>query len=82
MRHSTLLAVAVALSLTVGAAAQTKGPAQPAPAVQPVAAPWANKFFLPDIATNREQTPPPVIAHNFGEEIGRASCRERVWIPV
>ena len=29
--------------------------------------PWANKFFLPDIATNREQTPPPVITHNFGE---------------
>ena len=67
MRCVTLLAVAVGLSLTAGAAAQTKKPAQPAPAAQGVAAPWANKFFLPDIATNREQTPPPVITHNFGE---------------
>ncbi|MCS6865824.1 MAG: DUF1573 domain-containing protein [Gemmataceae bacterium] len=44
--------------------------AQPAPAPSPpppVAAPWANKFFLPDIATNREQAPPAVITHNFGE---------------
>ncbi len=31
------------------------------------AAPWANKFFLPDIATNREQAAPAVVTHNFGE---------------
>ena len=65
MRRATLLAVTLGLTVTVGALAQTKGPSQPA--VQPAAAPWANKFFLPDIATNREQTSPPVIAHNFGE---------------
>jgi hypothetical protein len=42
--------------------------AQP-PAASPPApvAPWANKFFLPDIATNREQAAPPVIVHNFGD---------------
>lgn len=57
---------ATGLSLTVASAAQP--PAPPAPA-QPVvqAAPWANKFFLPDIATNREQAAPAIITHNFGE---------------
>lgn len=62
-----LAAVATAgLSLTVASA---QPPAQPAPAVQPAAqaAPWANKFFLPDIATNREQPAPAVVTHNFGE---------------
>ena len=54
MRRAILLTVMVGLSLSVGAAAQTKSPAQPATVAQPVAAPWANKFFLPDIATNRE----------------------------
>jgi hypothetical protein len=38
----------------------------PLPAAQP-AAPWANKFFLPDIGTNREQAAPAMITHNFGE---------------
>jgi hypothetical protein len=60
-----LAATAAGLTLTVAAAAP---PAQPAPAVQPApAAPWANKFFLPDIGTNREQAAPAVITHNFGE---------------
>jgi hypothetical protein len=72
MRRAILPSVMVGLGLTVGAAAQTKGPAQPAPAAQPAvaqpaAAPWANKFFLPDIATNREQSAPPAVVHNFGE---------------
>jgi len=42
-------------------------PVQPQPQPTPPAVPWANKFFLPDIATNREQSAPPVITHNFGE---------------
>jgi hypothetical protein len=82
MRCSIVLAVAVALSLTVGVSAQTKAPAQPTapaqPAVQP--APWANKFFLPDIATNREQTPPPVVAHNFGEVPHGTICTHKFTI--
>ena len=75
---SRLLAIAVAgLSLTVAAVAQppavpasppaTGTPGTPAPAQPPQAAPWANKFFLPDIATNRDQAAPAVITHNFGE---------------
>jgi hypothetical protein len=75
MRRASLLAVTIGLSVTLGAVAQTKGPAQPA--AQPVAAPWANKFFLPDIATNREQTPPPVIVHNFGEVPHGTVCSHR-----
>ncbi len=63
------IAVAVAvfgLSLTtVGLAAQPVPPAPPAQPAQVV--PWANKFFLPDIATNREQTAPAIITHNFGD---------------
>jgi hypothetical protein len=58
-----LTAAAAGLTLTIAAAA-----APPMPAAQPApAAPWANKFFLPDIGTNREQAAPAVIAHNFGE---------------
>lgn len=75
MRRSFWLAAAGGLSLTLGAAAQPPNPtpnsppAPTAPAVQPAqnVAPWANKFFLPDIATNREQVAPAVITHNFGE---------------
>jgi hypothetical protein len=60
------LAVVVGLIAPLGANAQAPGTtAQPTPTAPP--APWANKFFLPDIATNREQPPPPVITHNFGE---------------
>jgi hypothetical protein len=66
--------VTAGLTLTVVA---TAGPGQPtpgspgpapapAPPAQP-AAPWANKFFLPDIGANREQAAPALITHNFGE---------------
>jgi hypothetical protein len=57
----------VAVGLGVGFASPGAGqpPAVPAPAGQP--APWANKFFLPDIAKNRDQAAPPVIAHDFGD---------------
>jgi hypothetical protein len=79
MRRATLLAVTIGLALTNGAGAQTRKQ-QPAPAAQPVAAPWANKFFLPDIATNREQTPPPVIVHNFGEVPHGTVCTHRFSI--
>src|SRR5436190_15964851 len=60
------VAVAVtALTLTVAGSAEP--PAPPAAPAQPAAQqiPWANKFFLPDIGANREQTPPAVITHNF-----------------
>lgn len=80
MRRATLLAVTIGLTVTVGALAQTKGTAQPAPAAQPVVAPWANKFFLPDIATNREQTPPPVIVHNFGEVPHGTICAHKFTV--
>src|SRR5262249_28130268 len=43
-------------------------PPQPVPPTQPgQPVPWANKFFLPDIAANRDQSAPPVIVHNFGD---------------
>ncbi len=48
----------------------------PAPAV----APWANKMFLPDIAVHREQSPPPVIVHNFGEVPHGTICTHRFTI--
>jgi hypothetical protein len=43
-------------------------------------APWANKFFLPDIATNREQPAPPVIVHNFGDVPHGTLCVHRFTI--
>lgn len=64
-----LIATAVTgLSLAVAPAAEPPTPPVP-PSPQPAAAPapWANKFFLPDVATNREQAAPAVITHNFGE---------------
>lgn len=61
MRRLNWLAVAVGLGVA------TPGSAQPPAAPPAPAAPWANKFFLPDIATNRDQPAPPVIAHNFGD---------------
>src|SRR4051812_24827140 len=62
-----LAVAATALTLTVAALADPPAPpAQPAqPAPQQI--PWANKFFLPDIGTNRDQTAPAVITHNFGD---------------
>lgn len=49
--------------------------AQPVPAPRPAQpAPWANKFFLPDIDKNREQPPPPFIQHNFGDVAHGTLC--------
>jgi hypothetical protein len=66
---SRVLAIAATgLSLTVGLAAQPAAPPAVPASPQPTqAAPWANKFFLPDIGTNREQIAPAFITHNFGE---------------
>lgn len=86
MRRSFLLAAAGGLGLTVGAAAGPRAdpvPAAPAaPATQPAqsAPPWANKFFLPDIAVNREQTPPAVITHNFGEVPHGTLCVQKFLV--
>jgi hypothetical protein len=63
MRRSLLLAV----GLGVGIGAVVSAQAPPAASPSDPVAPWANKFFLPDIATNREQTAPPAIVHNFGD---------------
>jgi hypothetical protein len=63
MRRLYWLAVAVGMGVATTQAGQPPAPA-PAPA-QP--APWANKFFLPDIATKRDQPAPPVITHDFGD---------------
>lgn len=68
LTNRLMTAAVMGLSLTVVAVAQP--PAQMPVTLQPnppTPAPWANKFFLPDIATNREQAAPPVISHNFGE---------------
>jgi hypothetical protein len=64
MRRTFGLVMAAGAALAGLAAGPQPAPPAPPPA-QPV--PWANKFFLPDIATNREQVPPPVIVHNFGD---------------
>jgi hypothetical protein len=82
MRYSTWSAASVVLGLTVGAAAQPPAPqvqpAQPAAPTQP--APWANKLFLTDIATNREQAPPAVITHNFGEVPHGTLCVQKFTV--
>jgi hypothetical protein len=64
MRGTFGLVMVAGLTGLAAAAPPPPGTAAP-PAGQPV--PWANKFFLPDIAANRDQTPPPVIVHNFGD---------------
>lgn len=46
----------------------------------PAVAPWANKLFLPDIALRREQPPPPIIVHNFGEVPHGTLCTHRFTI--
>jgi hypothetical protein len=80
MRRSFWLAAACGVSLTVGAVAQS--PSQPAKPALPAqdSAPWANKFFLPDIATNREQPSPRVITHNFGEVPHGTLCVQKFTI--
>lgn len=82
MRRSYWLSIPMGLALSLGAVAQQ--PATPAPATQPAQpaqpAPWANKFFLPDIATNREQAAPAVILHNFGEVPHGTLCAQKFTI--
>ncbi|HXD88201.1 MAG TPA: DUF1573 domain-containing protein [Urbifossiella sp.] len=68
----TLWIAAAALALTAPAHAQPAPAAQPAQAAQ--TAPWANKFFLPDIAKHRDQTPPALIQHNFGDVAHGTLC--------
>ncbi|MDY3551643.1 DUF1573 domain-containing protein [Gemmata sp. JC717] len=71
MRRALRYAAVAASGLTLTVA--TAAPPAPTPAVpveQPAAqaaVPWANKFFLPNAATDREQAAPAVITHNFGE---------------
>lgn len=69
MRQVKRFLAAAAAGLTLTVAATAEPPAPPTPAAQPAApaTPWANKFFLPDIGANREQSAPPVITHDFGE---------------
>ena len=63
-----LAIAAVGLSLTLAPAADPPAPPAVPASPQPApAAPWANKFFLPDIAANRDQAAPAAITHNFGE---------------
>jgi len=83
MRRSFWLAAAGGLSLSVGAVARPPADSSPnTAAVQPAQAapPWANKFFLPDIATNREQPAPVAINHNFGEVPHGTLCVQKFTI--
>ncbi len=80
MRQSSVLAVALGLSLTVGAVAQQPVTSTPTAQPAPPQNPWANKFFLRDIATNREQAAPAVIEHNFGEVPHGTICTEKFTI--
>jgi hypothetical protein len=65
-------------SSSVGSAAPNVNPG--GVSVTTPVAPWANKLFLPDIALNREQAPPPVIIHNFGEVPHGTVCMHRFII--
>jgi hypothetical protein len=68
MKRLHSLAAAAVFGFTQLAGGQPPALAQPAPAAQPAQpAPWANKFFLADIDKNRDQNPPAVIQHNFGD---------------
>src|SRR5205085_1872237 len=67
MRRSFWLAAGFGLTVAVAGLARPQTPQAVPPAQPGQVAPWANKFFLPDIAANREQPAPPVIAHNFGD---------------
>ena len=61
MRRLYWLAIAASLGLV------SAGPGQPPAAAPAQPAPWANKFFLANIAADREQAAPPLITHNFGD---------------
>jgi hypothetical protein len=81
MRRTTVLVAGLALSLTVGAMAQQPGAqTEPPQTPPPQQNPWANKFFLPDIATNREQAAPAQIVHNFGEVPHGTLCTQKFTI--
>lgn len=54
-----LVAVAIGLAAPAGGQPAVSPPGPPAP--------WANKFFLPDIGEKRDQAAPPVVTHNFGD---------------
>jgi hypothetical protein len=69
MRWSFSLVGLVGLGLALPSSA-----APPAPSPAPPVAPWANKFFVPEIATHREQAPPPVITHSFGDVAHGTLC--------
>jgi hypothetical protein len=43
-------------------------------------APWANKFFLPDITQNPRQDPPPVIVKDFGTVPHGTLCVHRFTV--
>ena len=72
MRRFYWLAAALALGFAVPGNGQPPPSAQPAQAAQP--APWANKFFLPNIDKNRDQPAPAVIQHNFGDVAHGTLC--------
>ncbi|MBX9579090.1 MAG: DUF1573 domain-containing protein, partial [Gemmataceae bacterium] len=62
--------VAVAVGLGIGCVAAGPQPPAPPPQSPPASgqpAPWANKFFLPDIAERPDQPPPPAVVHDFGD---------------
>jgi hypothetical protein len=80
MRRTFVLAIGVALSLTIGAVADQPASQPPVPQAPPQQNPWANKFFLPDISTNREQPAPEVITHNFGEVPHGTLCTHKFTI--
>lgn len=70
---------------TTGLACAVAGPVRPAgaqPPVQPAqpVAPWANKFFLPDIATNRDQSAPAVVTHTFGDVPHGTLCAHKFTV--
>jgi hypothetical protein len=66
----TRLIGTLTLTLLVAAPAQPSDP--------PV--PWANKFFLPDIAQNPRQDPPPVIVRDFGTVPHGTLCVHRFMV--
>jgi hypothetical protein len=84
MRFMTrLFAIATTgLACAVGGATAQPRPAPPAaqPAQPAQPAPWANKFFLPDIATNRDQPAPPVVTHNFGDVPHGTLCAHKFTV--
>lgn len=82
MRRSYWLAGLIGLCGAAAGHAGQPGPAGPPASVQQAAqpAPWANKFFLPDIATRRDQPAPPVIVHDFGDVPHGTLCAHKFTI--